>query len=222
MLPMIPCETSLLQCSGLADALKSATSTLHEAAESTGIVANLLRGEFDIDTYAMYQRNLRLVYEKLENRRQSSDERVRQLLDTKIFRTSALKDDWRHIKCKGSLLRYPTLKSAETYSDRIDQLQRTGSVALIAHLYVRYLGDLNGGQMLQRLLGKHLDKSALSFYRFPQLSDLKAYRIAYRHLLNQTVVSECERRAIVLEAIEAFKYNIELSKDVVQHTEMAA
>ena len=58
---------------------------------------------------------------------------------------------------------------------------------LIAHAYTRYLGDLSGGQILQRLLARSLElrPSELSFYDFPRFSDLDALKADYRKALDQ-------------------------------------
>ena len=58
---------------------------------------------------------------------------------------------------------------------------------LIAHAYTRYLGDLSGGQILQRLLARSLQlrPAELTFYDFPRFSDLDALKTDYRKALDQ-------------------------------------
>jgi heme oxygenase len=62
---------------------------------------------------------------------------------------------------------------------RIEELSNSSDPsALLAHSYVRYLGDLSGGQILRRILAKayDLDEAAglgVSFYRFKELRSSK-------------------------------------------------
>ena len=58
---------------------------------------------------------------------------------------------------------------------------------LIAHAYTRYLGDLSGGQIVQRLLAKSLGlrPEQLSMYDFSGFPDPAALKTEYRHALEQ-------------------------------------
>ena len=65
------------------------------------------------------------------------------------------------------------------YVKRIEELSNSSDPsALLAHSYVRYLGDLSGGQTIRHTLAKayNLDEAAgfgLSFYRFKELRSSK-------------------------------------------------
>ena len=65
------------------------------------------------------------------------------------------------------------------YLQRIEELSNSSDPsALLAHSYVRYLGDLSGGQIIRRRLVKayNLDEAAgygVSLYRFKELRSSK-------------------------------------------------
>ena len=62
------------------------------------------------------------------------------------------------------------------YVKRIEELSNSSDPsALLAHSYVRYLGDLSGGQTIRHTLAKayDLDEAAGSFYRFKELRSSK-------------------------------------------------
>ena len=81
----------------------------------------------------------------------------------------------------------PLLAAGELYARRIAKAAEGDGTRLIAHAYTRYLGDLSGGQILQRLLARSLDlrPSELSFYDFSRFSDLDALKADYRQALDQ-------------------------------------
>ena len=84
---------------------------------------------------------------------------------------------------------------------------------LIAHAYTRYLGDLSGGQILQRLLTRSLElrPAELSFYDFPRYADLTALKADYRKALDRAGALAPRSEAVVEEGAIAFTLNIELS-----------
>lgn len=89
------------------------------------------------------------------------------------------------------------------YTSRLNSLaQSTGKVEasrLLAHAYVRYLGDLSGGQFIRRKLSKAYgleDGSGLTFYEFGKLGgesglsglgDMKRIKEWYRDGMNAGV-----------------------------------
>jgi len=84
---------------------------------------------------------------------------------------------------------------------------------MLAHIYVRYLGDLNGGQIMQRLLkcSLNLTEDCLTFYAFPDIEDIAEFRSNFRDMLNRIVLTEVERDAVSKAAMETFSFNIVLS-----------
>jgi heme oxygenase len=64
------------------------------------------------------------------------------------------------------------------YISRIEELSNNNPTPLLAHAYVRYLGDLSGGQTIRHTIAKTygLDESTgdgLSFYSFKELRSTK-------------------------------------------------
>ena len=59
------------------------------------------------------------------------------------------------------------------YLDRLTTVSRSQPALLLAHAYVRYLGDLSGGQYIKYKIKKayNLDDDALRFYDFSREGD---------------------------------------------------
>jgi heme oxygenase (biliverdin-producing, ferredoxin) len=91
------------------------------------------------------------------------------------------------------------------YARRLEELTDRDPALLVAHAYVRYLGDLSGGQRLARCVATALgsDAGGVAFYRFP-IENIDAFKRRYRQALNTLPVDEHTEQRIVREAQDAF------------------
>ncbi len=185
------------------DAVKAATWTLHTKAERGGIVADILAGRARREGVALFLRNLLPVY---------------QILDTSVFswpglaRSASILTDLQILSPEAEPALLP---EGEAYAERVRQVVGQGGGELIAHAYVRYLGDLNGGAILQRSLITCLGEAAraLTFHHHPLLEDKAAFTRAYREQLDQAV-QKAGVGPVVRETTVAFELNIALSMAV--------
>ncbi len=196
-------------------ALHLRTKTLHVEAERTGIIRDLLRGEATREGYVLLLRNLLPAYQAMEQglERHRGSPALGRLAEYRLDRAPALEADlvalcgerWSH--------GLPLLAAGELYAGRIAQAAEDDGTRLIAHAYTRYLGDLSGGQILQRLLARSLElrPSELSFYDFPRFSDLDALKADYRQALDQAGAIAADPQTMIEEGAIAFSLNIDLS-----------
>ena len=79
----------------------------------------------------------------------------------------------------------------------------------MAHHYVRYLGDISGGQVIAARLGAlyGIDPDALNFYDFTAIGKIPPYRNGYRQRIDEMRLAEAERAALISEAQAAFAFN---------------
>ncbi|KAG0262646.1 hypothetical protein BG011_009953 [Mortierella polycephala] len=77
---------------------------------------------------------------------------------------------------------------------------------LIAHSYVRYMGDLSGGQ----IIAKRLKSYNVGFFTFDKIEDYDLFKELFRKRLNQVQISDELKDKIVEEAIAAFHLNMEI------------
>jgi heme oxygenase (biliverdin-producing, ferredoxin) len=203
---------------GLADQFREGTRELHSRAERSGIVREILRGRADRHGYSLFLRNLLPAYHELETGLQMHREApgVRWLFEPEVFRAGALESDLASICGVGWERHVPLLPSGQHYAQRVADVARHAPARLIAHAYVRYFGDLSGGQVLRQLLSvaPGLGAEALSFYSFPLLGDLHAFKRAYRNALNRAGLEVADWESLVDEARAAFHLNIELAEAV--------
>lgn len=200
---------------GFADRLRERTRALHARAERTGVVGKILRGEITRQSYALYLRNLLPAYDQLEtsldfHRRAPG---VRRIANSAIYRSEAIESDLRHLAGPDWRAALAVLPEAAAYRRQIAQAAAGRGETLIAHAYTRYLGDLNGGQVIKRQLMRSLNlgSNALSFYAFPALSDLPAMRTEYRSAIDLSGNEISAHREVLREASRAFELNIAVS-----------
>ena len=209
---------------GLADRLKQATHALHRQAETTGFIGDLLAGRATRTGYGVFLRNLLPVYEALESalQRQSAIQGPLQALaQPPLYRSAALRADLEHLLGPDWPSAVPGLDAGAAYVARIEAAAAHGDGATLAgHAYVRYLGDLNGGQILSRLLSRNLrlPPHALQHYAFPALASLRTAALRYRQDIDALAnVPGVDLDGIEEEAVASFGCAIALGNAVLSH-----
>lgn len=196
-------------------ALYLRTKTLHVEAERTGIIRDLLHGAATRDGYILLLRNLLPAYDAMERGldRHLGAGGLGPVAQYRLDRAAAIESDLVALCGEHWNRDIPLLAAGELYAERIAQAAGGDGMRLIAHAYTRYLGDLSGGQILQRLLARSIElrPAELTFYDFPRFSDLDALKADYRKALDQAGSLAADLDAIVEEGAIAFSLNIDLS-----------
>lgn len=203
----------------LADRLKDATGDVHRQAERGGAVALLLRGTLTLQAYARFLANLRPAYQALEAGLLQWREHpaLRAVVRPELFRAAVLQADLVALVGEDWADEVPLLPSGRAYQARIEAVRRDDPVLLLAHAYVRYLGDLNGGQVLARRLASSLGlgPAALGFYHFDAIGPMEAFRQEYRRGFDQAALTPAQIQAVLAEARRGFMLNLAISQAVV-------
>lgn len=201
---------------GLADRFKTRTWDLHQEAETTGFINQILRGTAALPHYISFLQNLKPVYDAMESSRDwlSSFPQMAPYMGEGIARAQTLSHDIEHLMARSTQPSCPAIfASTQNYCAHIQSALSDNHPAMLAHIYVRYLGDLNGGLVLQRLLAKHLDLPAecLTFYSFPKIDDLQSFKSDFREVLNSLSLNADDEASAIEAARDAFRFNIALS-----------
>jgi heme oxygenase len=200
---------------GLADRLKAYTRSLHRQAERSGVIARMLAGRITGPEYTLLLRNLVAAYRALESGLEARRELpvLRELAVPAVYRADSLAADLRALEGSAWEQCLPILPAAARYRERIEHVARSEPALLLAHAYTRFLGDLNGGQVLRRLLSAApgLPPSALAFYEFPGAGSLDTLRADYRRAIDRAGALLRDVRPVLDEAAKAFRCNIEVS-----------
>lgn len=203
----------------LAAKLRQATRSLHTEVERSDFMRALLRGQLARASYCLMLRNLHALYEALEdalsaNRQLAS---VAAICMPALYRTQALAQDLDTLYGPLWRSRLEVNPACHDYLCRLLELKRTQPELLVAHAYVRYLGDLSGGQQLKRIVARSLDLPAgagVGFYDFGDNEQTLTLTRNFRAGLAAIEADARQADQIVAEAQDAFARHGELFRQL--------
>ena len=193
----------------LAERLRHETRDLHTEVERSILMRALLRGELSLAAYCMLLRNLHPIYLALEAAlvRHAADAALAPVSVPALFRSDALAQDLQRLYGDSWAQTIGLEPATQLYVARLRQLEEANPALLVAHAYVRYLGDLSGGQLLKRIVAKNLQLpsgTGTAFYDFGDADRTQALTRAFRAGLDNIPADEARIGAIVAEAKRAF------------------
>jgi len=193
----------------LAERLKTETRALHTSAERSVFMGTLLRARMERPAYCALLRNLHPLYAVLEPalRRHQQHSLIAPFYLPALWRSSALERDLCTLHGAHWADELALQPAASAYVARLREVDASQPELLLAHAYVRYLGDLSGGQMLRDIVAKSLSRDgsvAVAFYDFGDALATKALTQAFRAGLAAVAVDERQADALVNEAKLSF------------------
>ena len=207
----------------LPERLRLETRALHAATERSGAMAALLAGRLPRPVYVQMVRNLHALYEALETALQvhGAAEAVAVLQAAPLARAPALAEDLALLHGPGWAEALPLAATTQHYVARLQALARAApseaAPPLVAHAYVRYLGDLHGGQALARVVARAYalpGAAGTDFYRFGTEVELPQRRAALRAALAALPLTAPEADAFVAEACWGFEQHVRLFEEL--------
>lgn len=210
----------------LAMRLREGTKHSHTAAENTAFMKCVLKGIVEWEPFRKLTADLYFLYSALEEeiRRHRDHPIIGAIYFPELERQAKLEEDLAFYY--GDEWRDQIAPSPEglRYVMRIQEISNTNPALLLAHSYVRYMGDLSGGQSLRNIVRSALnlppDKGTglHEFDLIPTVEARREFKGKYRDVLNSLPVDEALAEQIVEEANNAFQLNRnvfhELEEDV--------
>lgn len=174
--------------------LKELTAAAHKQAETQPFVRKIFSGNITKEEYATYLINQELVYATLEAYATTAG-----LLDDLpgIQRAANIHQDIHELAA--DIPQLSETKIAQSTDDYLQYLKtiQTDPAKLMAHIYVRHMGDLYGGQMISKKV-----PGAGQFYKFDNSDALKT---AIRAKLDDSLADE---------ALMCFKFATQLFEEL--------
>ncbi len=203
----------------LAIKLRSGTQQSHAATENIGFMKCFVKGVVDRNCFAKFLSNLYFVYSELEAALENHKNHscVGVVYFPELNRKANLEKDLEFYYGSDWLLQITPLASAQNYISRIREIAQKQPELLIGHAYTRYMGDLSGGQMLQKVVQSTFNlvgDRGTSFYNFEQIPDKNTFKNKYREALDKVPVDDKTAEKIVAEANNSFQFNMQIAKEL--------
>lgn len=194
------------------EAIRTASWAVHEHAEAQPFMQDLLSGRLPLDAYTALLAQQHLVYRELERIavRMAADPVAGPFVRPELFRLPSLEADLAALAGASWSEQLVPIAATAAYLDRLRGAAASWSGAFVAHHYVRYMGDLSGGQVIRRVLERTFgieDHAGTSFYVFDGVDDLRSCKEGYRARLDAAPWTAEERERIVAEVLVAYDLN---------------
>lgn len=204
--------TNVEAATGFAAQLKAGTQEVHDAAERAPFITRLLGGGSPLDEYVRFLAQLHAVYATLERAADvmRTDPVAGPFAEPALTRLPALEADLAALTGADWAARLGTTAATAALVERIETACFDWPGGFVAHHYVRYLGDLSGGQIMRRIIERvygFADHVGTRFFVFDHLDNGVQFKKRYRTLLDEAPWDEAERARVVAEAVTAFRLN---------------
>ncbi|MCC0178391.1 biliverdin-producing heme oxygenase [Waterburya agarophytonicola K14] len=202
----------------LATQLRQGTQKSHRLAEDTAYMQCFLQGAIEQEPFRQLLSNLYFVYSVLEEELLKHRDHIviNSIYFPQLNRKENLEADLAYYYGDRWNVEISPSEAARDYVSRLHQISATEPILLVAHAYVRYLGDLSGGQGLKNIIRNAFDlpeEVGTRFYEFDTLLSIgaiKEFKLQYRDALNSLPIDEELATEIVNEANYAFRLNCDL------------
>ncbi|XP_078093687.1 heme oxygenase 1-like [Mustelus asterias] len=201
----------------LSEALKLATKDSHELAENSEFMRNFQKGQVSRDQFKLLLDSLYFIYTALEEEIERNKDHpafAPLYFPAELNRKEALEQDLEYFHGPGWRSRIECPRATGKYMSRIQEVGRRAPELLVAHTYIRYLGDLSGGQVLKKVAQKALQLPStgegVAFFTFDRVTNATKFKQLYRSRMNTLEISRETKGKILDEANRAFQLNVEL------------
>ncbi|GBF50042.1 heme oxygenase [Leptospira ryugenii] len=207
--------------------LREGTAEKHQETERVPYLRAIFRGGLDPQTYAYQLEAFHSIYQVMETLFDShkSNPVLSKVYYTELYRTKAIEEDLSFFEKKFNTKRRGSITpKTKAYTSHIEEVAKTKPYLLSAQSYVRYLGDLSGGQAIKKVIAKTFQlegNEGTAFYEFPAIQDHQAFKGIYRKALDELDLDETQKGELLEEAKVVFDLNkdlfIELEADLKQN-----
>ena len=195
------------------DQIKASSDAAHAEAENAPFISSLMAGSLTQVSYRDYLAAFLPIYKAMESLlHERNESQILGYFNHKALdRSEYIAHDLATLNAiLGSEFDGTSLHSVKNY------LQRLGSeisdARLLAHHYIRYLGDLSGGQAISKLVSRHysISDDALTFYNFTNIGDAVYYKKRYRDLLNLAPLTSEEKSEFLDEVTHLYRLSTDI------------
>lgn len=204
----------------LSSLLRSSTSQVHREAEQRPFMRAFFAGELPRDAYIGWLARQWHLYRTLESGLDALPSGLPEhgLVPASLYRTARIESDLDHLT-DGSWRDEDHLTAAtDAYARRI--ASSSGFPAgLVAHAWLRYMGNLGGRDVLRRLVARSIgaaegDDRGLAFTDYSAIGEVRPFFAELHGRLDGLRLSDGDKTRVVAEADAGFRLDIALTDEL--------
>ena len=200
--------------------LRASTSEIHKEAEQRPFMRAFFAGALPRDAYIGWLARQWHLYRTLETALDAvpSDRPEHGLVPTSLYRTERIEADLDYLT-DGSWRDQDHLTAAtRSYVQRIET-SRVFPAGLIAHAWLRYMGNVGGRDVLRRLVAGSIgavegDERGLAFTDYSAVGEIRPFFANFHSKLDNLPLTDAEKDAAADEADAGFRLNIALTDEL--------
>lgn len=209
---------------GSADALsallRASTSAVHKEAEGRPFMRAFFAGELRRDAYIDWLARQWHLYRTLETGLETLPPSLPEhdVVPAQLHRTARIEADLDNLTDGGWRTQDHLSPATRAYVERIEATY-TFPAGLVAHAWLRYMGNVGGRDVLRRLVAGCIgadddDERGLAFTDYSAIGDIRPFFAAFHAKLDALPLSSDDKAAAVAEADAGFRLNIALTDEL--------
>lgn len=205
---------------GLSSLLRARTAEIHKEAEQRPFMRAFFAGVLPRDAYIGWLARQWHLYRALETALDAipPDRPEHRLVPTALYRTGRIEADLDHLTDRGWRDGDHLTPATRAYVDRVAS-NSVFPAGLIAHGWLRYMGNVGGRDTLRRLSAASIGaaddiQDGLAFTDFAAVGDIRPFFAGFHAKLDSLPLSADEKRDTVAEADTGFHLNIALTDEL--------
>lgn len=212
----------------LSTLLRASTSEIHKEAEQRPFMRAFFAGRLPRDAYIGWLARQWHLYRTLEAGLGTVPQTIPAygLVPTVLYRTERIEADLDYLT--GSDWRHQDHLSQATraYVDRIE-LSLAFPAGLVAHAWLRYMGNVGGRDVLRRLVAGSIgaadgDDRGLAFTDYSAIGEVRPFFAEFHNKLDALPLSDRDKARAVAEADAGFRLNIVLTDELADDFQLSS
>jgi heme oxygenase len=201
----------------LSKLFREGSTSEHSKAEKSKFIQDMFRGQLPKEAYIANLEAMFHLYSTLEAEleKHKEDRNISKIYYPELFRKKSLKEDLYFFGGDEYTIGSPS-KNTKRYTNWLEEISKSNPKNLISHAYVRYLGDLSGGQILGKIIRKtfNLQEGNGDLFYIFAIDEIDQFKNLYRSQLDSLDVTDQEKQELLHEVKVAFKMNGEIFSEL--------
>ena len=200
--------------------LRTETSAIHREAEQQPFMRTFFAARLSRDAYILWLSRQRHIYRALEDALVgcSFHPAIAGVVPPELHRSAAIESDLQHLTGTAGPSGEELSPATQSYVERITSAAREFPPGLLAHAWLRYLGNVGARDVLRRLtvaaIGEETGGPGLAFTDYSAIGDVGQFFRTFHTAVDAAPLTGAEKQRVVDEGTVGFRLNIALTDEL--------